>query len=104
LIEALALGRPALVTASGGNVDIIEPERTGLLFSPDNAEDLARQLRRLLSQRLSLANPARIRQSVEIRHPARVARQYRELYESILRNDPNTQDGSCKFGVHPEAP
>jgi glycosyltransferase involved in cell wall biosynthesis len=83
LIEALALGRPALVSASGGNVDIIVPDQTGLLFAPDDAGDLARQLQRVLSGQLNIADPGRLRQSVETRHPARVARQYRDLYERM---------------------
>jgi glycosyltransferase involved in cell wall biosynthesis len=36
LIEALALGIPALASASGGNVDILCRGKTGLLFEPNN--------------------------------------------------------------------
>jgi glycosyltransferase involved in cell wall biosynthesis len=98
LIEALALGRPALVSASGGNVDIITPDHTGLLFAADDAGDLARQLQRMLSGELRIADPGRLRQSVEARHPARVSRQYRDLYERMLPGGAGDRFGSRASG------
>ncbi len=103
LIEALALGRPALVTASGGNVDIIVPERTGLLFAPDDAADLARQLRRLLSSELGIGTPESIRQSVELRRPSKVARQYRELYERLAVGFSDATSGRVSPSSYPGA-
>jgi glycosyltransferase involved in cell wall biosynthesis len=92
LIEALALGLPALVSASGGNVDIVTPDTTGLLFAPDDASDLAGQLRNLLRADLCMAPPEAIRHSVEARRPAIVAQHYRDLYQriQILHADPSS--------------
>jgi glycosyltransferase involved in cell wall biosynthesis len=87
LIEALAQGKPALVSASGGNVDIVSHDRTGLLFTPDDPGDLSLKLRQLLSGKLSLATPPEIRRSVDGRRAAEVTRLYQELYNRLLSPD-----------------
>lgn len=84
LIEALAMGRPTLVSASGGNLDIVEDGRTGLLFEPDQSEALAGCLARVATGEVSLATPADIRESVRSRSAAAVARQYHALYRSLM--------------------
>jgi glycosyltransferase involved in cell wall biosynthesis len=92
LIEALALGKPALVSASGGNVDIVDPGRTGLWFAPDAQQDLSRNLRQLLSPALSLANPREIRRSVETRRASHVAGLYQNLYRQLLSRNVDISD------------
>lgn len=89
LIEALALGVPAIASASGGNVDIVQPGVTGLLFEPDNAADLAQKLRQALAGVPGLASPAERRQSVRARGASAVAGQYLKLYQEIA---PPTQN------------
>ena len=59
LIEALAHGLPVVASESGGIVDIVKHDRTGLLVPPGDAPALAAALRRLreepaLRQRLAL--------------------------------------------------
>lgn len=44
LIEAQALGVPVIGSNAGGVPEIIEPGRTGLLFTPDDYEDLAEKI------------------------------------------------------------
>ncbi len=83
LMEALALGIPALASASGGNVDILLDDRTGLLFRPDDASDLARQLGRILRGDFSAAGPEALRDSVRLRSATAVGAQYLELYRSL---------------------
>jgi phosphatidylinositol alpha 1,6-mannosyltransferase len=83
LIEALALGLPAIASASGGNVDILTPDRTGVLFAPEDAGDLARQLERLLRGAVRPVAPERIRDSVRERRAAAVAARYHALYEQV---------------------
>jgi glycosyltransferase involved in cell wall biosynthesis len=80
LIEALALGVPAIVSASGGNVDILQPGRTGLLFAPESVRSLAEILRSLPKAADALATPDEIRESVRQRSATEVSAQYRSLY------------------------
>jgi glycosyltransferase involved in cell wall biosynthesis len=83
LIEALALGVPALVSASGGNVDIVQSGRTGRLFAPDDVTSLRDTLRLVLRDEKPMATPAEIRESVRARSAKAVADQYCRLYEEL---------------------
>jgi len=47
LMEALSLGKIAIVSNIGGMPEVIKNGQTGLLFEPGNAQDLARQIKRL---------------------------------------------------------
>lgn len=48
-IEAMAAGIPVVAAGHGGLLDIVEHERTGLLFEPRDAKALADALHRLIS-------------------------------------------------------
>ena len=48
-IEAMAAGLPVVASAVGGLLDLIEPDRTGLLVPAGDADALAAALRRLFS-------------------------------------------------------
>lgn len=43
-VEAMKLGRPVIGASSGGTVELIQPGRTGWLFRPGDADDLADRL------------------------------------------------------------
>lgn len=83
LIEALALGLPAVVSASGGNMDILRPEHTGVFFRPDDATDLQRQLARMLRGEVAVASPEAIRSSVTRRTASAVGAEYHRLYRRL---------------------
>lgn len=83
LIEALALGRPALVSASGGNLDIVQPGVNGRHFAPDDAADLALQLAAILGSAGVSASPSELRASVGHRAARTVAGQYVALYQRL---------------------
>lgn len=80
LMEALALGKPALVSASGGNLDLIEPGRTGLLFHPGDPDALADSMVRAASGVFRAARPEEIRASARPRSAAAMGARYVELY------------------------
>lgn len=50
-IEAMAAGLPVVASSVGGLLDLIEPERTGLLVAPGDPQALAQALRRLFTNR-----------------------------------------------------
>jgi glycosyltransferase involved in cell wall biosynthesis len=72
LLEALALGRPAIASAVGGVPEIVAHGRTGLLFPPGDARALAAAIGRLrsdraLRQRLGSAAAEVIRTRFDVR-------------------------------------
>ena len=93
LIEALALGLPALVSSSGGNVDIIAERKNGLLFEPENVMDLTAKLRSILAAENALLPPAGIRESVRSRSAAVVASEYEKLYRCLPARIAVARDG-----------
>ena len=88
LSEAMALGLPALVSASGGNVDLVIDGITGILFTPDDPADLARQLRRMVAPDTRMAAPEEIRNSAQARRATHVAGLYRSLYSRLIPSSP----------------
>ena len=85
LIEALAMGIPVVASASGGNVDIVEPEQTGLLFKPGDVQGLVVCLRRILAGDVKLKSRAQLRESVRGRSASNVASQYLALYRCLCK-------------------
>jgi glycosyltransferase involved in cell wall biosynthesis len=51
LLEAMALGKPVIASAAGGNVDLITPDLDGLLVSPLDPRAWAAALDRVLTDR-----------------------------------------------------
>lgn len=63
LLEAMALEIPSIVTAVGGNVEIIEDNKTGLVIPSDDTAALADAIEQLYRQpefRKKLAHSARV--------------------------------------------
>jgi len=87
VIEAMALGKPSVVTTVGGLADLISHEQTGLWVPPGDARALAAAMDRLaadpeLAGRLGRAARA---QADERFGAARLARQTAALYEEVAR-------------------
>src|SRR5262249_28099802 len=84
LQEALALGLPVVVSQSGGSVGFFQPGRKGVVFKPDDSDDLARQLGRILRGEVSVLAPADIRETVRDRSASGVLPCYQEFYRRVL--------------------
>ncbi|MFO1461008.1 MAG: glycosyltransferase family 4 protein [Verrucomicrobiota bacterium] len=80
LIEALAQGIPALVSQSGGNVDILKDGITGRWFLPDDPASFASVLAEIASGAWHPASRAEIRASVQSRSASAVAAELSVLY------------------------
>jgi sugar transferase (PEP-CTERM/EpsH1 system associated) len=82
LLEAMASGLPVVATRVGGNSELVEEGRSGWLFAPGNAEQLADQLALLANDEASrrqLGAAAR-RRVLEQFSFDRMLEQYRNLY------------------------
>ncbi len=80
--EALQAGLPVIAARRGALPEVIEDGRNGLLFEPENAEDLRRCLRRLLDEP-GLLDRLKTDQFVW-RDAAVYAQEVEQAYESVL--------------------
>lgn len=93
-IEAMACGTPVVAFANSGQVEIVDHKQTGYLAEDLSAEDLARGIEWCLQSRqacdtLALQARARAAERFDIR---KIARQYADLYQSILAGKPAHED------------
>jgi len=49
LLEAMAYSKPIVATAVGGNIELVEPDESGLLIDSDDADALTHSLLQLSS-------------------------------------------------------
>jgi glycosyltransferase involved in cell wall biosynthesis len=83
LLEAMAAGCPIVVTAVGGNVELIQHMQTGLVVPPNDDVALRNAIDRLLSDRALAARlGAAARAAVEKRYSVKVMT---ERYEQLWR-------------------
>ena len=92
LMEAMASGCCAVASRTGGNPELVEHRRTGLLFQPGDPEDLALHLRALientsLRRTLATAGTAFIRNNFTLES---AARRMGRIYTAFLRNLPRS--------------
>lgn len=90
LLEALAVGLPAVATRVGGNPEVIAEGECGYLFAPQDVPELVSQLRTLLRDsplRVALGKAARER---ALRHFSleRMLSRYRDLYINLAMHRP----------------
>lgn len=91
IIEAFASGLPVIGSALGNTQEIIDPERTGLLFQPDDPEDLCAKVDWLLSHPAERANmQIATRAEYESRFTAeRHHQQLMSVFEEVVAAAPN---------------
>lgn len=89
LVEAQLCRTPVIGADSGGIPEIINPEKTGLLFPPGNAEALAGSIRRILTQR-ELARRLASHAWQEARtkfSPDNIARAFVDIYHGLIHKE-----------------
>jgi sugar transferase (PEP-CTERM/EpsH1 system associated) len=87
LLEAMASGLPVVAAKTGGNPELVEEGRSGLLFPPGGVADLVSQLEKLSSDtnlRRALGKGARSR-AVRDFSLERMIGRYRDLYLELAR-------------------
>lgn len=96
LMEAMAAGVPVLASNIPGCIDLVEHERTGLLFDVDRAESLRQRLYELATDS-ALGDRLRIhaRRLIVEKYSARLmAQQYADLYVELARGTPRREHGN----------
>ncbi|HEY2547611.1 MAG TPA: glycosyltransferase [Candidatus Acidoferrum sp.] len=87
LLEAMASGLPVVATRVGGNPELVEDERSGILFKPGDVTGLSAILERLVCTprlREELGQEARTRTVQEFSLESMTGR-YRDLYLELAR-------------------
>jgi glycosyltransferase involved in cell wall biosynthesis len=86
VLESMACGTPVVAFNIGGMPDMIEPGRNGLLAVPEDSDDLARCIERLLVHpELSDKMRVRCREVAVQRYPLELqSTAYLQLFESLL--------------------
>lgn len=83
--EAMAASLAVIAAGHGGLLDIVEPQHTGLHFTPGDPQALAQAMQRLLSDREATRAMGRAGKQRQLEHfsVARYQEQFLELYRSL---------------------
>jgi glycosyltransferase involved in cell wall biosynthesis len=92
VLEGMAAGVPVIAAGAGGPAEMVEHDVTGVLYTPENASELAAALQRMrdpaLRERLSAAARTRLGPYA----PDTVAAQLQSLYRTVVdRRPPRTR-------------
>lgn len=108
LIEAMAVGLPVVAPSVAGIPELVEPEKTGLLFPTGDFQALARALVRVcsepeLAQRLAGGARARVLEGLTLPPAVRpLIAELRALYEPLREPEPVAEeDGEADPSVAP---
>jgi len=86
ILESMAAGVPVVAAKVGGNLELVQDGKTGLLFAPGDEQQFAIMLESLVAQpelRKALGAAARAQAQAEYVVP-RVRDRYQDLYRSLL--------------------
>lgn len=86
ILEAMAAGVPVLAARVGGIPELIEHERTGLLFDPLSTAGILGAVERLLKfpEQTAAMAAAATEEARNRFHPVRVAQKHLNLYQELL--------------------
>jgi glycosyltransferase involved in cell wall biosynthesis len=85
LLEAMAAGLPAAATAIGGTLDIIDDDRSGWLFQPDDVQKLTLILRRVLLETSLDRYSVNAQKKAENFSVEKIGDQTIRFYENVIR-------------------
>ena len=87
VLEAYASGKPVIASAIGALPYIVHPEETGLLFEPQNADDLAEKVRNLYARPEAIERMGRRgRELVEQKYDSRLRyAALQEIFENVIQ-------------------
>ena len=87
VLEAFASGKPVIASAHGGLKAIIQPQQTGLLFRPEDADDLAAKVRWLYDRPEQIETMGRTaRNLVESKYDSRLRYASLEaIFKDVIR-------------------
>lgn len=97
ILESMSFGLPVVATRVGGNPELVEDGRTGLLVPPKDPEAFTAAVVRLLRDpdlRMALGREGRRRVRSEFSLP-QVARRYSKLYEEVLETEAGPRSETC---------
>ncbi len=93
LLEAMAVGLPVVATSVGGNPEIVDEPRTGLLVAPSKPDELAEAMVTMCGRQSEWANiGSQGRQRVEkYFEVGRMVQDYQRLYRQLLDHKQSIQ-------------
>ena len=86
VLEAMAAGLPVAASRVGGVPDLVDHDVTGLLFDPENMENMRDCIEFLISSPdfRNTAGQAGKKKGLEKFHPSRIAQRHVEIYQEVL--------------------
>ena len=86
VLEAMAAGLPVAASRVGGVPDLVEHQITGLLFDPENLENIRHCIDLLISnpEFLISAGQSGRRKALEAFEPRKIAKSHIEIYQKVL--------------------
>ena len=83
VLEGMAAGVPVIAAEAGGPAEILQHERTGILYPPNDAAGLAAAMRRMTDPALRTRLTSAAREEVRRYEPQVVAAELQRLYEAV---------------------
>ena len=87
VLEAMAAGLPVAASRLGGLPDLVDHHITGLLFDPENLENMRECIEFFISnpEFRKMAGESGKKMALERFHPSRIAARHLEIYQEILK-------------------
>lgn len=86
VLEAMAAGLPVAASRVGGVPDLVDHDVTGLLFNPENMENIRECIEFFISNPdfRNTAGQAGKKKALEKFHPSQIAQRHIEIYQEVL--------------------